>query len=91
MLDNKGFKAFPIRDLMPTALLEVRNRSAISGLLLALDPEVERIATDMEHLTDIGFPFSVLDRSKGFAAQVFTVRSRHWQVSITLSISNYKS
>jgi hypothetical protein len=85
MLDNKGFQALPIRDLMPTALLEVRSSSAISGLLFAFEPEVERIATDMEHLTDIGFPVSALDRSKGFAAQVFTVRSRHWQVSITLS------
>jgi hypothetical protein len=91
MLDNKGFKAFPVGDFMPTALLEVRNSSAISGLLFAFDPEVERIATDMEHLTDIGFPFSALDRSNGFTAQVFTVRSRHWQVSITLSTPYYKS
>lgn len=61
MLLNKRLKAFPICNFMPTPLLIVRDRSTVSGLLFALEPQVESIATDVEYLADIGFAFAAND------------------------------
>ena len=77
MLLNKRLKAFPIRDLMPTPLLIVRDGSTVASLLFAEEPEVERIATDVEHLAHISFALAAFDSSNRFAAQVVTVRGGH--------------
>jgi hypothetical protein len=82
MLLKKRLKAFPIGDLMPTALLKVRNGSTVASFLFAFEPQVERVATNMEHLAHIGFAFSTFDRSYRFAAQVVTVRGGHWLSSM---------
>ena len=77
MLLNKRLKAFPICNFMPTPLLIVRDRSTVSSLLFALEPQVESIATDVEYLADIGFAFAAFDSSNRLAAQVVTVGGRH--------------
>lgn len=79
ILLNKCLKAFPIADLIPTALLKVRNRSTTAGVLFAFEPQVKRIATDVEHLADIGFAFTTSDRSYRFRAQIATIRGGHKQ------------
>ena len=61
MLLNKCLKAFPIRDLMPTPLLIVRDCSTVASLLFAEEPQVERIATDVEHLAHISFALAAND------------------------------
>lgn len=68
MLLHKRFKAFPIRDFMPTPLLIIRDSSTVSGLLLTFEPQVKGIATDVKHLAYIGFAFSAFHRSDCFAA-----------------------
>ena len=75
MLLDKGSKALPVRDFMATSLLIVGDRLTIPGLPLPLEPQIQGIAADVEHLAHCGLSFPSLHRFNRFLTKVITVGS----------------
>ena len=73
---NERSKPFPIGNFVATSLLILRDGPIVPSFGFTFQPQIERIATDVKHLADIGFAFAAFDCGNGFAAQVVTVGGR---------------
>ncbi len=73
---NERSKPFPIRNFVATSLLILRDGPIVPSFGFTFQPQIERIATDVKHLADIGFAFAAFDCGNGFVAQVVTLRGQ---------------
>ena len=90
MLLNKCLKALPIPDLMPTPLLIVGDGSTVASFLFALEPQVERIATDVEHLAHISFALTANDAQQALCGAYHYCKGRTLTFLVGLYLSTIR-
>lgn len=61
MLLNKYAESLPILDLLSAARSMTTNRTAVPFLGFTFQPQVERVATNVEQPTHLDLPFSTFD------------------------------
>lgn len=80
---GKGPKCLPIPDFVPIAGWFIRFGLEVASLTLSLQPQVDRIATDVEQLTNFAFLHAIeLNRLDHLLTQVVTVGSCHTQIEL---------
>ncbi len=78
MLLRKGLKLLPVRDLLLRTPFRSRLCLDISGCHLALTPQVDGVATDVEHLTHFAFLVAIqFNGLHHFLAEVITICFTH--------------
>jgi hypothetical protein len=65
---SEGAKRLPIFDPVTMSLLVALRRVDTACHLTSLQPTVKRVPTDIEHLTDVTFPFTSVNRGNHFRA-----------------------
>ena len=90
MLLGKGSKLLPIRDLLFWTGRGSRLDLDISGFRLALEPQVDSVATDVEHLTGFTFFHAIeLNGLHHFLSKVVTVSLCHLRLPKPLLVLVY--
>ena len=86
---GKLTQSLPVRNFMSISPLIMGDRLAGASLFLSFQPQVERVAADVQHSADFAFAGSTLNRRNRFLAQVFTIGGRHWYyLMFSLSLSS---